>query len=1477
MDTPETKQAPKTSAPRRRRWPRRVAIGVAVTAVVLGGALWYLGRETTLQAIAQKVANASGGKLALSGVSGSLYGAMHIGHVVFRTPDQVITADNIDIDWSPLQYLSSGIEVHKLYAASLRIETLRETPPSPMPPTLAPPFSLNIDDARLARAVFVSKGAATQIDNIRLRLHGDKQKWQLRDAAASTPWGQVAAAGNIAATRPYKLDANASFSQSRASAGARAAQVRLHAGGDLETTTIDASGRAGRAEGEAHLALSPYAPIPLRELKINGRNIDPGFFNPSLPTADLSIAVAARVDPNRSVAGSVDIANHGAPGPVDQQRLPLRAMRGQLGGNLNQMRIAGVLLDFGDAGKFTGSGSVQRAAGQQGLGSASFALHTDRFDLKRVYSSMKTTRIAGDLRVANDKDTQTFDANLVDSGMRLAAHATLANNVLAVREARLSAGKGSVQLAGSATLAGDKPFKMSASASHFDPAEFGNYPDADINADIDASGALAPAWKVASRFALRPSRLFGQPLSGKGRLDANASHVSGVDATLALGQNAAELRGSFGAPGERLLWRVDARQLSAVRSDLYGAVSANGAVTGTMAAPRTSFEVDARGLGWVAAQRKASDSSLRASGDAWLAGSGDRRALEVKASGAAQRFNPAAFGSPLPGSINGSFAASGRAGADWRAALELALQPSTLARAPLWGRAKLAADRQHVSNADVDLHVGPNVLAATGSFGSPRDRLDWRLDATQLGALGPDFGGALRGNGTLAGTMEAPALSAALEGQNLKLLGKHTIRTLRASANLGSGQGANDALASDLQVLDYASGDTRVAQARLQTSGTRAAHTLRASARGESFDALVEARGGWTGNAWNGSLSALQNRGRYALTLAAPVPLRIATAPGAGIAGLARPAQVAFNGALIRLPAGSISIESLAKIGPRWNSRGSATGVPVQYLAQVSPTVRQNLQGDLALGAQWALDLRTASATGGAPALDGMLHVFREQGDLIAGAEVPVPLGLRQLDARADVKAGALHMLVQLDGVRAGRARVDATAQMLQGRLDTNSPLRLAANADMGSIAWLAPVTGQPGLELDGALKLALTSAGTIGAPSLNGNVTGDNLAVRWPDQGVRLRNGQLRALLAGDQLQLQRLSFDGMQGNAVADGAVRFAGGEATMQLKLVANKLEALARPDRTVVLSGEATLVRDAKRFSLDGRFKADRALIELAPQGRPTMSDDVVVLGRGAPPAPAKEGKAVPLTVDLTADLGDEFRLRGMGIDATLNGRVRLRKVGDRAPRVNGTIRALNGTYAAYGQHLAIERAVLTFSGAYDNPSLDILALRKRPEGEQLSETNVEAGVQVRGTALAPDAKLVSTPTVSDSDKLSWLVLGHGIEGTSGNEADVLSTAAAALLGGKGGSGGFQSKLASSLGVDELGVRQAAGTGQAPGLASTVVTVGKRISSRAYLSFEQGAATATSLVRLRYKINPRVTLQFQTGTNNALDVLYSWAFD
>ncbi len=256
--------------------------------------------------------------------------------------------------------------------------------------------------------------------------------------------------------------------------------------------------------------------------------------------------------------------------------------------------------------------------------------------------------------------------------------------------------------------------------------------------------------------------------------------------------------------------------------------------------------------------------------------------------------------------------------------------------------------------------------------------------------------------------------------------------------------------------------------------------------------------------------------------------------------------------------------------------------------------------------------------------------------------------------------------------------------------------------------------------------------------------------------------------------------------------------------------------------------------------------------------------MVVLGRAD--KQAGKDKPLPFRMDLDIDLGSQFYLKGQGLDAQLGGNLHLRSSDDRLPRASGTIRVVQGSYAAYGQRLQIERGTLSFGGPLDNPGLNILAVRKVPEADDA----VEAGVEIRGTALAPSAKLVSTPSVPDSEKLSWLVLGRGTEGAGSREFDALAAAASALFGSKQGAS-LQARLANTVGLDQFGIAQA------KGLESTVLTLGKRISSRAYLSYEQGVSGATSLVKLRYTLNKRLTLEAQTGTSSALDLMYNWSFD
>jgi translocation and assembly module TamB len=149
--------------------------------------------------------------------------------------------------------------------------------------------------------------------------------------------------------------------------------------------------------------------------------------------------------------------------------------------------------------------------------------------------------------------------------------------------------------------------------------------------------------------------------------------------------------------------------------------------------------------------------------------------------------------------------------------------------------------------------------------------------------------------------------------------------------------------------------------------------------------------------------------------------------------------------------------------------------------------------------------------------------------------------------------------------------------------------------------------------------------------------------------------------------------------------------------------------------------------------------------------------------------------------------------------------------------------------------------------------------------------VEAGVEITGTALTPRATLVSNPNVPDTEKLSWLVLGHGLDGASRAEFDLIQAAAGALLS-RGESATLQARVAQATGLDEVGLK-----GSGEGLQGAVLTFGKRISSRVYVSYEQGITGASNLVKIKYTLTPRWTVQTQAGSDSAVDVFYTLSFD
>jgi translocation and assembly module TamB len=127
-------------------------------------------------------------------------------------------------------------------------------------------------------------------------------------------------------------------------------------------------------------------------------------------------------------------------------------------------------------------------------------------------------------------------------------------------------------------------------------------------------------------------------------------------------------------------------------------------------------------------------------------------------------------------------------------------------------------------------------------------------------------------------------------------------------------------------------------------------------------------------------------------------------------------------------------------------------------------------------------------------------------------------------------------------------------------------------------------------------------------------------------------------------------------------------------------------------------------------------------------------------------------------------------------------------------------------------LDVESGLLRFNGPYDNPALDVLALRPH---------RVRAGVQVSGTARRRACGC--TPTRA-AGRRKALLGGAGPQRRAGGaEAAVLQQAALALLGRGGGD--LTGDIARQLGLDEIGVK---GPQAGADASEAALTLGKRLT-------------------------------------------------
>ncbi len=777
---------------------------------------------------------------------------------------------------------------------------------------------------------------------------------------------------------------------------------------------------------------------------------------------------------------------------------------------------------------------------------------------------------------------------------------------------------------------------------------------------------------------------------------------------------------------------------------------------------------------------------------------------------------------------------------------------------PLWQSLQLAG-------LDMDLHLGKNRLQAKGALGMADKGVKLDLIAPDLAAFWPGLPGGATLKGDVAGSIASHKADLAAQytpaGSRAQEVGSAPIKArIVVDGAWGVGAGAQDSAQGWRGKVSTLNVDH--AGLGLRLSGATAVSFLP--------DAVAPA--------WQWQVGATQLE-----VLMSSRRLFVLSHKGSrGGAG-----RWETQGAIGSLPiSASLVAELRDKLGLQEKDVIDRGGVKTKGAKDRSVS-------ELVLGLDW--NLRFAGT------LEGSARIERLSGDVMVPAEPAFPLGLQtfRLDLKAiRSSASSSRLTAGLELKTAKMGRVSATAAMLIHAtpggglaLQPKDSKTVKLDADIDDLSWVSLFTGDA-LEVGGSVNANVQlQSRPDGTWSSSGPISGRQIRVIRIDDGIRLLDGTLSARLQNDRLILDSLSFpaslrvepkewrtaEWLKTNADAKGGkLTITGDWNLFESKGVVDvdlyRYPILQRSDRYAMITGKLNLEVGPPKIAIKGTIGVDAGWFYLDMLGGiPTVDSDVVVVR----PGEEKKAPSVPMDIsmELDVDMGRRFYLTGYGVDSGLIGQLRIMMKRGKLTGV-GALRTRGGAIESYGQRLQLRRGTVTFQGDITSPVLDIEALR--------TGLAVEAGVRVAGTAKRPRIDLVSYPAVSEIEKLSWLLLGHGAD-ESGGDLGLLFSVGTSFLGDG-------EPFYRKFGVDEVTMKSgklgSAGSilpaesvvsgldDGASDIEQKFVSVSKLLSGGVTLSFQQALSDTGTVGRASYQLARGLTAELTGGTINGLALVYRW---
>lgn len=644
-------------------------------------------------------------------------------------------------------------------------------------------------------------------------------------------------------------------------------------------------------------------------------------------------------------------------------------------------------------------------------------------------------------------------------------------------------------------------------------------------------------------------------------------------------------------------------------------------------------------------------------------------------------------------------------------------------------------------------------VEAEGNLGQASD-LAWKIDISDLGDLLPEAAGRIDGEGSVAGPMTEPSVNGRLAARTLAF---QNIKVESLDAEISADISDKSASRLDLRGRNIQAGAESIANLSIKAAGRKSDHRL--DARLEHAMAKVElAMAGAYEEAatvWSGALNTLAIRsadfGDW--NLKGPTPI----SAGAEV--------VKLSGLCLMRETGSICATADLK-EMQGKAQLKANGLLLNWLADYLPPQIERLDGAIGLTVDATLSdkpLAKAELTLSPGAIvvlppDAPAITLEHQGGGLEGS-----YGARQVAAKLRFDMGEDGLSGQIAMPRAALDKDPMTAP-----IDAKVELRFR---QLEHFASLAPMIEN----LDGEVLADLALGGSMAKPAVRGALRVDMPRLGVPDAGLELRDIALKARSDDGK----HLTLDG--GLASGKGRIGI-DGEVTLdpdnnwplQVNLKGNDFSVLNLPKMNAYINTDMAFSSSPEGMRLDGTLNIPHAYIELdhLPSGAASPSADVVVVSDEDEAAPPKRG--APFAMAVTVALGDDVQFRGFGLKAYFEGRLGVNQIPGEFPTGSGELHVKEGTYRAYGQDLVIDRGIVSYSGGrIDNPALNVRAARETDVDFGNGPVQVNAGVDVTGSAKKPKISVFSQPAMEERDAISIMLTGNTMKniGKGGGSLDL----------------------------------------------------------------------------------------------------------